>query len=416
MTFMPVTHIDIRAPGVTDPNLHFRAADAIDLAGVPASSIMSLSSLSVVEHFGLGRYGDSSLHLSETREDHGARASPAPSRSERSVQSAAVAWPARDSRSSQTPFPGATHHRPRRELGRRSPRFCRGQQAPLTKARSRPRAHAGDGGREWPPGARRDRGADVSGPAGCDERVAWDQRSPWWAESRSRYHEAAPLAKGARVLDVACGVGLGLPVLRDASASLVVGADLDPDGLTEAASTGTPVARLDATRMPFPDSTFDLVTSFETIEHIIEPAAFVRELARVLRPTGTLLLSTPNARFTRPPGGVPANPFHVHEYLPEELTALLSVEFASVALAGQRPADRVTPCPYWELPEHAPGGARGRIAVASWKALARFGSLGRALAPVVLRRPLHPGEHDFVFDDIGLDRGHVVVARCTGPR
>jgi SAM-dependent methyltransferase len=100
------------------------------------------------------------------------------------------------------------------------------------------------------------------------------------------------------------------------------GVDLDPSA-TEAAVRQDPgrqsVLRGNGCQLPFPDGLFSLVTSFETIEHLHARKALVAELRRVLAPDGVFILSTPNANHTRPVNGKPDNPFHVHEYTPDEL-------------------------------------------------------------------------------------------------
>jgi SAM-dependent methyltransferase len=88
----------------------------------------------------------------------------------------------------------------------------------------------------------------------------------------------------------------------------------------------------DVTALAFPDDSFDVVTCFETVEHIDQPAQerFVAEAARVLRPGGLLIASSPN-RAQYPPG----NPYHVRELTPDELERLLRREFAEVRLFRQ---------------------------------------------------------------------------------
>jgi len=51
----------------------------------------------------------------------------------------------------------------------------------------------------------------------------------------------------------------------------------------------------DVIKQPFPENSFDCILFFETIEHVENPAQFLREFHRILRPKGCLILSTPNA-------------------------------------------------------------------------------------------------------------------------
>lgn len=88
---------------------------------------------------------------------------------------------------------------------------------------------------------------------------------------------------------------------------------------------------MDVTNLAFPDSSFDVVVSFETLEHVDAPAA-IREAARVLRAGGTYVASTPCVAET---SHNPQNPFHRTEYAPEDFERLLRAAFTRVELYGQ---------------------------------------------------------------------------------
>jgi SAM-dependent methyltransferase len=93
----------------------------------------------------------------------------------------------------------------------------------------------------------------------------------------------------ARILDVGCGTGGNLPYLaRHGSA---VGVDLNERGLSLARAERAPLARADSARLPFLDGSFDLVTSFDMLQCIPTDGEAVREMARVARPGGTVVLS-----------------------------------------------------------------------------------------------------------------------------
>src|ERR1700741_5265303 len=75
--------------------------------------------------------------------------------------------------------------------------------------------------------------------------------------------------------------------------------------------------------LPLPDSSVDVVVNFQVIEHLWDQPQFVAECARVLRPSGLLMVSTPN-RITFSPGrDTPINPFHTRELNADELRDLL---------------------------------------------------------------------------------------------
>lgn len=104
---------------------------------------------------------------------------------------------------------------------------------------------------------------------------------------------------GASVLDVGCQLG-ALPIALSERGASVTGLDVDP-GLIEGATLrarcyGAEVSLVRATgeALPFEDARFDAVTFVDVIEHVRDPRAAVREIARVLRPGGTLYLFGPN--------------------------------------------------------------------------------------------------------------------------
>src|SRR5438128_2513632 len=119
-------------------------------------------------------------------------------------------------------------------------------------------------------------------------------RSPRWGVHASRYDFARPYVAGGSVLDVACGTGYGQARLRR-RARRVVGVDADLDAVrTAARGDGVGPALVgDGARLPFGDGVFDVVTSFETLEHLDERDRFLSELRRVLKPDGVCVLSTP---------------------------------------------------------------------------------------------------------------------------
>ncbi|MDQ4144427.1 MAG: class I SAM-dependent methyltransferase [Actinomycetota bacterium] len=258
------------------------------------------------------------------------------------------------------------------------------------------------------------------GPASdAAERVDTDAASPWYAEHRSRYLFATERVAGRSVLDIACGTGYGARVLHDAGAKLVVGVDnsLEPLRVARQREGVRCLLRGEASGIPLRSNAVDVVTCFESVEHVQADEKFVAELRRVLKPDGALLLSTPNALHTKPVNGVPSNPYHVREYSPRELTTLLERHFQSVEMLGQAPSPCYGFCPYWQRPENLPTDFKSRLGVLSWKAFGRLPQgLRDALEWLFRRRAYYPSEKDFTFDAALVDAGHVLLAVCSGSR
>jgi len=120
----------------------------------------------------------------------------------------------------------------------------------------------------------------------------------------------AHLPPGAgRVVDLGCGIGS----LFDAiGTSRAIGVDHQPSGLPHTRSRFplVPLVCGGAERLPFADASLDGLTLQHVVEHLAETRRVFRELHRVLRPGGVLLLLTPNAEFCDP--SVFEDPTHVH--------------------------------------------------------------------------------------------------------
>lgn len=124
-----------------------------------------------------------------------------------------------------------------------------------------------------------------------------------------------------RLLDAGCGTGGNL--LRLSRFGRGVGIDLSPSALRFARDRGVSAARAALPSLPFPDRTFDCVTSFDVIYHawIRDDRAATREMARVLRPGGLLLLRVPALMLLW--GGHDIEVQSRHRYTRGEVLALL---------------------------------------------------------------------------------------------
>lgn len=102
---------------------------------------------------------------------------------------------------------------------------------------------------------------------------------------------------GKRALDVGCGAGLLAEPLARLGAD-VTGIDAAPENIEaareHAARQGLMIEYRACAVETLADAPFDLVTSMEVIEHVADPALFVRSLSRMLAPDGLMILSTPN--------------------------------------------------------------------------------------------------------------------------
>jgi GT2 family glycosyltransferase/2-polyprenyl-3-methyl-5-hydroxy-6-metoxy-1,4-benzoquinol methylase len=154
-----------------------------------------------------------------------------------------------------------------------------------------------------------------------------------------RYAAVLEIVSGKQVLDVACGEGYGSALMSDFAAS-VTGVDLAEDAVRHATETygdrdNLSFFRASALALGFANATFDVIVSFETIEHLAEQAQMLAELRRVLKANGTLVISSPNRPVYSEQSGE-QNPFHVKELDFNELELLLKSQFPAVRYYGQR--------------------------------------------------------------------------------
>jgi len=210
---------------------------------------------------------------------------------------------------------------------------------------------------------RPDDGPDIS--TGLSERLIRDHgidRSDaiWLLENRGERHDATlpmlpadrtelhlrryELARdllrsngGQSVVDMASGTGYGAQMLADQPETSYVGVDIDAHAVDYATRRFGDVHRrfvcASVTSTGLDHDHADLVASFETIEHVEDTAGLIAEYARVLRQTGTLVVSTPNR--------LGPTPYHVHDFDYASLTAALDPHFEIQDLIGQLPNNTV---------------------------------------------------------------------------
>ena len=142
----------------------------------------------------------------------------------------------------------------------------------------------------------------------------------------ARYRFAASRAQGMSVADVACGVGYGTRMIRvEGGAASCVGVDIDPQTIAYARETHGAAAvsfvQAAAEDTGLTSGEFDLVVSFETIEHVAEPTRLLEEFYRLLRPNGVLIISTPND------WALEDSPFHLQQYTAKSFGEVLEGRF-----------------------------------------------------------------------------------------
>lgn len=156
-----------------------------------------------------------------------------------------------------------------------------------------------------------------------------------------RYEAARRIVRpGDVVLDAACGMGYGSAMLarRVGASGKVIGVDLSEPCVRYAsdmhASPNVEFHVADATHIEFiADGSVDLVTSFETLEHVPDPVALLREFHRVLRPGGRIVASVPND--WRDETGEDPNPWHLHVYDWARFLSEISKDFIPELGIGQ---------------------------------------------------------------------------------
>jgi SAM-dependent methyltransferase len=163
-----------------------------------------------------------------------------------------------------------------------------------------------------------------------------DVENYWFRRHEVVYQRLAQRCAGLDVLEAGCGEGYGADLIAGVARRVTA---LDYDEATvahvRARYPRVQVRHANLTELPLADGSVDVVVNFQVIEHLWDQARFVSECARVLRPSGLLMVSTPNRITFSPDRDTPINPFHTRELNADELTQLLvDAGFASVSLSG----------------------------------------------------------------------------------
>jgi len=205
----------------------------------------------------------------------------------------------------------------------------------------------------------------------------------WFRRHEAVYLALAPLVRAKRVLEAGCGEGYGAQLLAKEGATVSA---LDYDGYAathvHTAYPEVPVVRGNLVQLPFAQHSFDVVVSLQTIEHLWDQDAFVADCMRVLRPGGTLAVSTPNT-MTFPPGNI----YHPKELTPDELRNLVGSHGVITKMQGLSHGPRITA---WEA---------GRGSIVDAQIASNFEDWPAETKEVV--RSI--AAHDFDFTETNLD-------------
>ena len=190
----------------------------------------------------------------------------------------------------------------------------------------------------------------------------------WFARHEAAYRwlidALSDRLDGAAVVEAGSGEGYGAAMLRDAGARTVVALEYD-DAASRHAHTAYPgvrTVRANLATLPVATASVDAIVTLQVVEHLWDLRGFLRDCARVVRPGGVLVVTTPNRPVFSPGlgrGEKPTNPFHVEELDAEQLHDLIEeAGFVDVVVHGLHHGPRIAA---WES-EHGTGLVAAQVA------------------------------------------------------
>ncbi|MBI1864029.1 methyltransferase domain-containing protein [Candidatus Woesebacteria bacterium] len=172
-----------------------------------------------------------------------------------------------------------------------------------------------------------------------NERVIPDVSANFlYQEALARYKFAQKYLKPKfKVLDLGCGTGYGTKLLGE-KVPEIIGIDINKEAINFAKKNYPKKANFrigNVELLKFKDNYFNLICSFEVIEHLKNPQKkYLKEIKRVLKKDGKVIFSTPN-KETRSPESEVSSPYHFREYKYSEFKKLLKKNFSKVEIKGQ---------------------------------------------------------------------------------
>ena len=170
------------------------------------------------------------------------------------------------------------------------------------------------------------------------ERILLDKETPLMiARHFCAYKFAKDYVSGKEVLDIGCGEGYGADFLCG-FANRVLGIDYDNDVIAYAQSkykkNNLEFKAMDIRDLAVLNKKFDVICSFQNIEHIRDTEKLLKDVSNLLNGHGVFICSTCNMKDASPGQNAPFNKFHVKEYLIHEFRSLLESKFSRVDLSG----------------------------------------------------------------------------------
>jgi 2-polyprenyl-3-methyl-5-hydroxy-6-metoxy-1,4-benzoquinol methylase len=190
------------------------------------------------------------------------------------------------------------------------------------------------------------------------ERRRWARLEDYllFLRSKKAYVFASPYCEDKVVLDFGSGGGYGLIHLSK-YAKKVIGVDIDQTAVDYCKKHIT-APNVDVLKiagdysLPFRDNSFDVIVTFQVIEHVSEVLEYLKSLKRVLKPRGTLLLSTPNRKSRLLPFQKPWNDEHIREYTGRQLRKTLGRVFNEIDILGLYGTEEINAIEYGRIRQY----------------------------------------------------------------
>jgi 2-polyprenyl-3-methyl-5-hydroxy-6-metoxy-1,4-benzoquinol methylase len=172
------------------------------------------------------------------------------------------------------------------------------------------------------------------------ERILLEKETPLMiARHFCAYKFAKGFVSGKEVLDIGCGAGYGSDFLAGYARN-ILGIDYDQAVIDYAKDRyhkpGLEFLCLDIKNLSSLSGKFDVICSFQNIEHIADTEKLLKDISGLLNDNGRFICSTCNIKDASPGRKGPFNKFHVKEYLFSEFKGMLEGHFKKVEILGLR--------------------------------------------------------------------------------